>query len=162
MIIALEFFFWKKYSFIFPLTIQIIRSLGKAAANEAAEKGKQRLQRTLVKSLVQGNLPDAELQQRLHLQRYLFAVVIVVFVVFVVVVISIIIIIILIINTYSYERALAMRAAQEAKKFSRITREQKTPPKVKFGSVFTAVDSNLMYNPAFTASSCWNSLKYAH
>jgi Flp pilus assembly protein TadB len=158
IIIALEFFFLKKYSFIFPLTIQIIRSLGKAAANEAAEKGKQRLQRTLVKSLVQGNLPDAELQQRLHLQRYVFAVVIVVFVVFVVVaavvaVISIIIII-LIINTYSYERALAMRAAQEAKKFSRITREQKTPPKVKFGSVFTAVDSNLMYKPAFTASSC--------
>ena len=135
--------------------------MGKAAANEAAEKGKQRLQRTLVKSLVQGNIPDAELQQRLHLQRYVFAVVIVIFVVFVVfaavvVVISIIIIIIiiLIINTYSYERALAMRAAQEAKKFSRITREQKTPPKVKFGSVFTAVDSNLMYNPAFTASSC--------
>jgi hypothetical protein len=112
-----------------------------------------------VKSLVQGNLPDAELQQRLHLQRYVFAVAIVVFVVFVVVVAAAvvvisIIIIILIINTYSYERALAMRAAQEAKKFSRITREQKTPPKVKFGSVFTAVDSNLMYNPAFTASSC--------
>jgi hypothetical protein len=49
---------------------------------------------------------------------------------------------------FSYERALAIRAAQEAKKFSRITREEKTPPKLKFGSVFTAVDSNLLYKPS--------------
>jgi hypothetical protein len=52
----------------------------------------------------------------------------------------------------SYERALAMRAAQEAKKFSRITREERTPPKVKFGSVFTAVDSNLLSAPPLILS----------
>jgi hypothetical protein len=148
------------------------RKLGKLAASEAAEKGRQKLQRNLVQSLIDGNRPDAVLQQQLHLQRFG----------------------VIVVNSHhqhhyhcrrctssspsssssssssssptssssssfssspttsfsssssplSYERALAMRAAQEAKKFSRITREEKTPPKVKFGSVFTAADSNLL------------------
>jgi hypothetical protein len=65
----------------------------KAAAYEAAEKGKQILQRNLVKSLVVGNLPDAAQQQRVQLQRFVVVVVIAIIIISIIVIIVIITII---------------------------------------------------------------------